>query len=294
MSHIYEALQKARTTGTPVVKPATPAAATAGVPLFAEPAALVPGAIETPRIEFRPTPMPSPSIVNGRLVAGPRQTDATVEQYRRLAAALHHVQNARQIRRVMVASALASEGKTFTAGNLAVTLSESYGRSVLLIDADLRRPSQHQLFNVPNVTGLRDALAEWQSATLPVMQISANLSVMTAGRPSSNPMRELVGDRMRDLLQQAARTFDWVIIDTPPVGVTTDANLMARLADAAVLVIRAGRTPYKLVQRAVESLGRDRVLGVVLNGITHGFGGYSGYSYYYGTGKADDGRKKSR
>jgi Mrp family chromosome partitioning ATPase len=88
---------------------------------------------------------------------------------------------------------------------------------------------------------------------------------------------------MRRLLGEAAETYDWVIIDTPPVVLLPDANLLAAMADSAILVIGAGSTPHKLVMRAVEALGRERILGVVLNRVDRSLlvGGY-GYGYGYG------------
>jgi capsular exopolysaccharide synthesis family protein len=206
-----------------------------------------------------------------------------VEQYRRLAATLHHTQVERSIRVVMIASALPGEGKTLTATNLALTLSESYRRRVLLIDADLRRPSLHDVFQVPNVSGLSDGLHAPTDHKLSVIQVTPLLSLLTAGRPDADPVAALTSGRMRQILQEAARTFDWVILDTPPVGLLTDANLLAAMVDAALIVVRAAATPLPAVQRAVDTVGRDRVLGVVLNAVEiKALSAEYGYAYGYG------------
>jgi capsular exopolysaccharide synthesis family protein len=193
----------------------------------------------------------------------------------------------RSIRVVMIASALPGEGKTLTATNLALTLSESYRRRVLLIDADLRRPSQHDVFQVPNVSGLSDGLAAEAEHKLSLVQISPLLSLLTAGRPEPDPMGALTSERMRRVINEAAAAFDWVILDTPPVGLLTDANLLAAMVDVAVIVVRAGLTPVAAVQRATEAIGRERVLGIVLNGVDDQTlsrrEGY-GYAYLYGYG----------
>src|SRR4051812_10168942 len=132
-----------------------------------------------------------------KLVIAPNANGATVEQYRKLAAALHHLQLVRGSRIVMLASAAPGEGKTLTAANLALTLSQSYRRRVLLIDADLRNPNIHHVFQVPNVTGLNEGLKSADDQKLCLIQISAHLSVLPAGRPDPDPMGSLASERMR-------------------------------------------------------------------------------------------------
>jgi protein-tyrosine kinase len=205
-----------------------------------------------------------------------------VEQFRKLAGTLHHAQLDRNIKVVMITSAIAGEGKTLTATNLALTLSESYKRDVLLADADLRRPSLHELFGIPNDSGLGEGLKAETERRLPIVKISPKLSLLTAGRPDPDPMSGLTSPRMRHIIEEATARFEWVVIDTPPVGLLPDANLLAEMVDGAILVIEAGQTPYALVQRAVDALGRESILGVVLNRVdsTHTLGGYRYYAYY--------------
>jgi Mrp family chromosome partitioning ATPase len=118
-----------------------------------------------------------------------------------------------------------------------------------------------------------------------LIQVSRHLSLLTAGAPDPDPMSTLTSHRMKTLLAEAAAAFDWVIIDTPPVGILTDAKLLGSMVDAALLVVRAGRTPFPLIQQAIESIGRNRIMGVVLNRAdlrhTTGADGYYS-SYYYG------------
>jgi capsular exopolysaccharide synthesis family protein len=230
-------------------------------------------------------PVPSPLGMAGagaeKLVVASRPEQSTVEQYRKLAATLHHAQVERDLKVVMVSSAVSGDGKTLTSTNLALTLSESYRRRVLLIDADLRRPSVHEVFQVKNQNGLTECLAAETERRLPLIQASPYLSLLLAGRPDSDPMSGLTSGRMHRLIGEAAATFDWVIIDTPPVVLLPDANLLAAMVDAAILVIGAGKTPYKLITRAVDALGRNKILGVVLNRVDRSclVGGY-GYGYY--------------
>jgi len=204
-------------------------------------------------------------VVGGKLVIGEDVGAATVEQYRRLAATLHHAQCKDGIKIVMIASALAGEGKTLTAVNLALTLSESFGRRVLLIDADLRRPALHEVFQVSNESGLNDGLKVDHDRRLTVLEVSPRLSLLPAGKPDSDPMGVLTSERMGRVIQEASNRFDWVVIDTPPVGLLPDAHLLARMVNVVVLVAKAGRTPCALIQRAIQSLDRNRIIGVVLN-----------------------------
>jgi capsular exopolysaccharide synthesis family protein len=187
-----------------------------------------------------------------------------VEQYRRLAAAVHELQMARGLKTLMVTSAVPREGKTLTVTNLALTLSGSYGRRVLLIDADLRRPTIHEVLRLRNASGLNDLLVSGRNG-LRVVEAAPRLHVLTAGRPTNNPMAALTSERMRTLLQEAEAAYDWILLDAPPVGIMPDAGLLAGITGACLLVIAAGSTPYKMVQRAVEELGRDCIVGTVLN-----------------------------
>jgi capsular exopolysaccharide synthesis family protein len=204
------------------------------------------------------------------------------EQYRRLAAAFHQAQRTSGAKVAMVASAVQGEGKSLTAANLALTMSESYRKNVLLIDADLRRPTQHSIFQIPGAPGLSDGLISIDEPRLPLHRLSARLTILPAGRPTSDPIGAITSERMRRLIDEAREVFDWIIIDTPPVGLLTDAALMSSMADGVVLVVKAESTPHDLVERAVNALGRERLLGVVLNRATeHAHGdGYDYYKYY--------------
>lgn len=220
----------------------------------------------------------------GKLVADETMPPGCREQYRRLAAVLHHSQAVNGMKVVMVASAVAGEGKTLTATNLALTFSESYQRRVLLIDGDLRRPSVHVVFGIESVPGLSEGLAAVEPRKLPLHQVSERLTILPAGKPTSDPMSALISLRVKKIIDEARQAFDWVIIDTPPVGLMTDANLVATMTDGAILVVKADSTPYGMAQRAIDAIGRDRILGAVLNRATPNTvnGHHYYYDYYYG------------
>jgi capsular exopolysaccharide synthesis family protein len=209
----------------------------------------------------------SPDIARrGKLVVGSGDNAAFIEQYRRLAATLHDAQMEKGLKTVMVTSAVPKEGKTLTVVNLALTLSESYGRRVLLIDADLRGPSVHHVLGIPNERGLSELLHA-DRVEPSTVSVSPRLEVLPSGRINENPLAGLSSARMQTFVDDMATRFDWVLLDTPPVGLLPDAQLLGRVAHAAVFVIRAGATPYALVARAITELGRDCIIGTVLNGV---------------------------
>ena len=213
------------------------------------------------------------------------------EQYRRLAATLHHMQARQGIKVIMVTSALVGEGKTLTASNVALTLSQSYQKQVLLVDADLRRPSLQAVFGIKSHVGLTDGLTAEDERPVQVHQVTSRLGILPAGRATSDPIAALTSERMRRLVEEARNTFDWVILDTPPVTLITDASLVSAIADGTVVVVKAGHTPWDLVDRTVNAIGRERMLGIVLNHSTTAAEGYGYYQddYYYGT-TGDDAR----
>jgi protein-tyrosine kinase len=201
-----------------------------------------------------------------RLVVSDDRDPYLVEQFRRLAATLHQAQAANHIKTVMVTSASPNDGKTLTAINLALILSESYRRQVLLIDADLRRPSIRDVSQMADVVGLADGLRARTEQKLTVFRLTKNLSLLPAGRPDPDPMGSLTSSRMRRVIADACSRFDWVVVDAPPVGTVSDASILAEMVDASLLVVRAGQTDCALTQKAIDSVGRERILGVVLNG----------------------------
>lgn len=214
-------------------------------------------------------PITLSGAVRKQLANAPDANPVLVEQFRRLAAVLHHAQTASGIRVIMLTSTAPDDGKTLTALNLALVMSESYRRRVLLIDADLRRPSLANIADVTGAPGLSEALRSPTEKKLGVLQITSTLMLLPAGRPDPDPMGGLTSARMRNILEEASRQFDWVILDAPPMGPMADASLLASMADGAVFVVRSGRTHYEAAQRAIEALGRKRILGIVLNGVQH-------------------------
>jgi len=222
-----------------------------------------------------------------RLAVGQEADPSLSEQFRRLAATLIHGQRTSRLKSLLITSAVPEEGKTLTSVNLSLILSESYRRKVLLIDADLRRPSISGLANLDIADGLSESLIARDERKVSLIQLSESLSLLPAGRPQKDPLSAISSPRMSRLVEEAAGQFDWVIVDTPPLSAAADAGLLAQLVDGVLMVIRADRTPQKLIDHAINAIGKERILGVILNGIDGEE--TTPYSGYYGYGAADTG-----
>jgi protein-tyrosine kinase len=239
---------------------------------------------DTPRGQLQ-GPTVSPRRVVGftsawreRLAAGPHSDPGLTEQFRRLAATLHHARQTDNLRSVMVTSAAPGDGKTLSAINLALVLSESYRYNVLLLDADLRRPSIPNVLELGGGSGLSEALRSQVEQTLALVAITPRLTLLPAGQAISNSIEALTSPRMRLILDEAVTRFDWVIVDAPPVGAAADARLLTQMVGGTLFVIRAGQTQHQQVRTAIDALGRDQILGIILNGVEQSDEHY----YYYG------------
>ncbi len=217
------------------------------------------------------------------LISGPVPHDFG-EAYRSIRTSLAAQLPGTGSRVVAVASSQPLEGKTTTAVNIAMALAVG-GARVLLIDADMRRPSVHKALRMANDRGLSQLLAG-QARMREVVQRThdPNLLTITAGRTPANPSELLASDRMRALLAGLETgPFDWIIIDTPPVLAVTDAVILAPLVGAVAFVIGAEMTRWRLAERAVETLlsSNPRNVLAVLNKVNFGRNKYY-YSRYYG------------
>ena len=217
-----------------------------------------------------------------RLAVGQEADTRLSEQFRRLAATLIHGQKNSRLRSLLITSAVPEEGKTLTSVNLSLILSESYRRRVLLVDADLRRPSISGLANLDIADGLSESLIARDERKVSLIQLSETLSLLPAGRPQKDPLSAISSPRMSRLVEEAAGQFDWVIVDTPPLSAAADAGLLAQMVDGVLMVIRADRTPQKQIDHAINAIGKERILGVILNGVdgeeTTPYSGYYGYA----------------
>jgi polysaccharide biosynthesis transport protein len=218
--------------------------------------------------------------------------DAAVEAYRTLRTNLQFLGLEQPLKIIQVTSAMPGDGKSTTAANLAVVFAQA-GSSVLLIDADLRRPKLHQLFGIDGAAGLTNALLGDPLELLPV-EVSVDggrLHVLAAGKIPSNPSELLGGKRMKSMLAQLAEKVDIVILDSPPLLAITDSVALSGRVDAVVLVASDGLTSRRQVAEAVAALSRVSApfVGTVMNRVSvrrmrsgdFGSGNSDGYGYGY-------------
>jgi len=182
---------------------------------------------------------------------------------------------------ILVTSALPGEGKTYVAANLSVILALSIDENVVAIDADLRRPRMHNFFGYRKVRGLHEyLLGGLRSEDLILKSGIDKLSVLPAGKIARNATELLSSNMMVTFLEEVKEKFRdyFVIIDSPPCQIGAETKALARLVDGIVLVVKAGKTPKKEIEKAIDILGRDKILGIVFNGYEEVRKNY--YRYY--------------
>lgn len=184
----------------------------------------------------------------------------------------------------IISSSLAGEGKSTSAANLCISIGETESR-VLLIDADLRRPTQHKIFKLNNKKGLSSVLSNIEKFESAVNKnVVGNLDVLTAGPIPPNPSQMLVSENMTKLIEKVSPLYDYVIIDTSPINIVSDALVLSKMASGIVLVTKYGITTYDQVDKIIQSVNfvGSNILGVVINSINveSGIYGKKDYKYY--------------
>jgi capsular exopolysaccharide synthesis family protein len=204
--------------------------------------------------------------VEPRLVAITQPHSTYCEEYRNLRTQILHRSQRQKLQSIVVASINPSEGKTITALNLSWLLAQTDGVKCLIIDSDLRMPSLTDYLGIETDKGLSDILAGRVNLQDSIIKLEpSGLHILPGGEARSDVAELISGPKFKEILRQARDMFDFVIIDAPPLGIFTDANILINHADGAMLVVRAGRTKYSAVDRILETLPRDRMMGVVLN-----------------------------
>jgi capsular exopolysaccharide synthesis family protein len=197
-------------------------------------------------------------------ITDPRSPEC--EQFRVLRTHLLQAREREGKRAFVITSAGVGEGKTLTALNLAWLLAQTDGATALVIDADLRRPCTADYLSIEAEYGLSEVLTGEIKLNEAIIRLEpAGLHLLPGGAAREDVAELLSGPRFGRLLDEARKMFDYIIIDAPPLGVFTDANLLINRADAALLVVRAAKTRYAVVDQLLEQLPRERMLGVVLN-----------------------------
>jgi capsular exopolysaccharide synthesis family protein len=208
----------------------------------------------------------SPARVEPHLVAISQPRSAYCEQFRSLRTRILQAGERLQMRAFVVTSAGVGEGKTLTALNLGWLLAQTDGVRALVIDSDLRRPCATDYFGIDANVGLSEVLGDQISLEDAIVRLDpAGLYLLPGGQPRDDVAELLSGPKYTRVLNEARRMFDYIIIDAPPLGIFTDANVLMSRADGAMLVVRAGKTRYSAVDKLLEQIPRERLLGVVLN-----------------------------
>ncbi|MGE3465729.1 MAG: CpsD/CapB family tyrosine-protein kinase [Pyrinomonadaceae bacterium] len=204
--------------------------------------------------------------VEPRLVAITQQTSNYCEEYRSLRTHVLHKSQRQKLQAIVVASSNPSEGKSVTALNLSWLLAQTDGVNCLIIDSDLRMPSLGDYLGIETDKGLSHVLDGDATLADSIVRLEpSGLHILTGGDARNDVAEMISGPKFKEILDEAREMFDFIIIDAPPLGIFTDATVLINHADGAMLVVRANRTSYSVIDRILEPLPKDRLLGVVLN-----------------------------
>lgn len=224
-------------------------------------------------VPFHPAP-------EAHLIDMDRPHEVPGEEFRSLRTRLNHMQSQQDLHTIVVTSASPAEGKTFTAINLALAQAQLES-PVLIADLDLRRPVIHNMFQCERSPGFSDFVLAEKPLEECIRRIEgSNLYFLPAGTQVKNPLELLNMRQVKYTIDAFRKVFNWVILDTPPLLFSADANLLATITDGTLIVVRIGSTTYDNVIRAMQSLCENNVLGIVANGARAGEL-YSKYTYYY-------------
>jgi capsular exopolysaccharide synthesis family protein len=213
---------------------------------------------------------------NKRLVSLTAPASLEAEQYQNLRLKLQRLRSARDVRTIALTSPTSGDGKTLSAINVAGALARGASARVLLIEADLRRPTIAKQFGIPEESsGLADLVADKGLALADVVQqLEFGFSVIPAGAPSIPIHLIFESPRLEQLLREARDAYDYVILDTPPILPVSDARLLAQWVDGLILVVAAHKTPRKLLEETLNLLDGSTVLGILFNRDDRPFFGY--------------------
>ena len=220
--------------------------------------------------------------VNPHLVAITQPNSAYCEEYRSLRTHVLHKSQKQKLQSIVIASVGPSEGKSVTALNLSWLLAQTDGVSTLIIDSDLRMPSLTDYLGIETEAGLSEVLEGKFSLKDSIIRLEpAGLHLLPGGEARSDVAELLSGPKFKEILREAYEMYDYVIIDAPPLDIFTDATVLINHADGALLVVRANHTRYKDIERVLEMLPRERMLGAVLNQSEETLNeSYYNYDYY--------------
>ena len=204
------------------------------------------------------------------------------EQYREIRTNIEYSNVDQNTKTILVTSSDKNEGKTTTVSNLAVSFA-NLNKKVLIIDCDLRNPSIHKMFKLNNIYGLTDILAKDRAVDKCIQETELeNLYVLTAGAIPPNPAEILSSEKMKNLIEDLKNIYDYIFIDTPPIGLVTDAGVLSSFIDGVVLVVKSESVEKKYLEETKKKLDAvdARILGAILNSYKSEQKDYNYYSYY--------------
>ena len=204
------------------------------------------------------------------------------EQYRAIRTNIEYSNVDQNTKTILVTSSDKNEGKTTTVSNLAVSFA-NLNKKVLIVDCDLRNPSIHKMFKLNNIYGLTDILAKDRAADKCIQETELeNLYVLTAGATPPNPAEILSSEKMKNLIEDLKNIYDYIFIDTPPIGLVTDAGILSSFTDGVVLVVKSESVEKKYLEETKKKLDAvdARILGAILNSYKSEQKDYNYYSYY--------------
>lgn len=204
------------------------------------------------------------------------------ETYKTLRTNIQYSSYDKSLQTIIITSSQPGEGKSTTAGNLAISLGMD-GKNVLLIDCDLRKPSIHKKFKLTNVTGLSEVILGRVKLLETVQAYNAHLDILTSGKIPPNPSEMLGSSNMERLLRELKTHYDYIILDAPPVLAVTDAQILSTKADGVVFVVKAGTAKKEQILQAKSQLDKVKapIIGTVLNAVDTKES-KNQYYYYYG------------
>lgn len=200
------------------------------------------------------------------LITNKLPNSLSAEAYKTLRTNIEQITSIDNIKTILITSSISGEGKSTVAGNLAISLSKN-NHKVLVIDCDLRKPSLHNKFNIENEYGVGEILLGENELKSSIKKIDSRLSVLTAGKIKNDTAELFATENMKQLLDEVRITYDYIIIDSAPIIPVADTSVLARVIDAAVLVVRANKSIEKLVIQGYEKLKKTsiKILGTVSN-----------------------------
>jgi|HubBroStandDraft_6_1064221.scaffolds.fasta_scaffold18152_2 capsular exopolysaccharide synthesis family protein len=238
--------------------------------------------------------MAQPSAVS-RLIAWDAPNSLGAEKFRALAVRLDDMRRQHELKSLQVTSSVISEGKSFVAANLAVTLAKYSGYKTLLIEGDLHRPTLATMFGLKDLHGLSDWwTARNQELAGYILRFTGTaLSFLPAGKACDRPSEILRSGQLADAFARLRGQFDWIVVDSTPMLPVIDANLWSRLVDGSLLVVREGVAPLKALKKGLQSLDNPKLIGVVVNEASD-FDQIEYEGQYYGARKhGDKGSRKA-